>query len=114
MMPANDMYGSWAASGEIDIMENAGHSLNKIGGALHYGGEWPNNTFSAKDYYFPEGRDITDFNVYAVEWEPGEIRWYVNDELYQTINNWETTGSGNPAKFAYPAPFDQPFHLILN
>lgn len=114
MMPANDEYGAWAASGELDIMENAGNSPNKIGGALHYGGEWPNNTFSAKDYYFPEGRDITDFNVYAVEWEPGEIRWYVNDELYQTINNWETTSTGNPAKFAYPAPFDQPFHLILN
>ncbi|GAA0287242.1 LPXTG-motif cell wall-anchored protein [Gracilibacillus halotolerans] len=114
MMPANDEYGAWAASGEIDIMENAGNSPNKIGGAIHYGGEWPNNTFTAKDYYFPEGRDITDFNVYAVEWEPGEIRWYVNDELYQTVNNWDTTGNGNPAKFTYPAPFDQEFHIILN
>ncbi|ADU28965.1 carbohydrate binding domain-containing protein [Evansella cellulosilytica] len=114
MMPEDDVYGGWAASGEIDIMENAGATPGHIGGAIHYGGQWPNNTYTAKDYHFPEGRDATDFNVYAVEWEPGEIRWYVNDELYQTLNNWSTTGSGNAAKYAYPAPFDQEFHIILN
>ncbi|MCT8137048.1 carbohydrate binding domain-containing protein [Anaerobacillus sp. CMMVII] len=114
MMPEEDVYGGWAASGEIDIMENAGSHLNKIGGAIHYGGQWPNNTYTAKDYYFPDGKDITDFNLYAVEWEPGEIRWYVNDVLYQTVNNWSSTSNGNPAKFSYPAPFDQEFYIILN
>ncbi|PYZ95696.1 beta-glucanase [Alteribacter lacisalsi] len=114
MMPEDDKYGGWAASGEIDIMEAAGGRPDHIGGAIHYGGEWPNNTYTAKDYYFPEGTDITDFNVYSIEWEPGEIRWYVNGELYQSLNNWSTTSSGNPAKFSYPAPFDQEFYLILN
>ncbi|TMW70092.1 carbohydrate binding domain-containing protein [Alteribacter natronophilus] len=114
MMPEDDVYGGWAASGEIDIMEAAGGRPDHIGGAIHYGAEWPGNTYTAKDYYFPEGTDITDFNVYSIEWEPGEIRWYVNGELYQTLNNWSTTGSGNPAKFSYPAPFDQEFYLILN
>ncbi|GAF20109.1 beta-glucanase precursor [Bacillus sp. JCM 19046] len=38
MMPEDDQYGGWAASGEIDIMENAGATPNKIGGAIHYGG----------------------------------------------------------------------------
>ncbi|MFV8828240.1 family 16 glycosylhydrolase [Alkalihalobacterium sp. APHAB7] len=114
MMPEDDVYGSWAASGEIDIMENAGATPHKIGGAIHYGGQWPNNTYTAKDYYFPEGKDVTDSNVYAVEWEPGEIRWYVNGELYQTLNNWSSTGIGNSEPFAYPAPFDQEFYLILN
>ncbi|GEN56341.1 hypothetical protein GCM10012290_08310 [Halolactibacillus alkaliphilus] len=114
MMPEEDIYGGWAASGEIDIMENAGGTPTKIGGAIHYGSQWPNNTYTAKDYYFPEGQDITDMNVYAVEWEPGEIRWYVNDHLYQTLNNWSSKDGSNPAKFAYPAPFDQDFYLILN
>ncbi|WP_245579622.1 carbohydrate binding domain-containing protein [Alteribacter aurantiacus] len=114
MMPEDDVYGGWAASGEIDIMEAAGGRPDHIGGAIHYGGQWPNNTYTAKDYYFPEGQDITDFNVYSVEWEPGEIRWYVNGELYQTLNNWSSTGAGNPAKFSYPAPFDQEFFIILN
>ncbi|WEG15202.1 carbohydrate binding domain-containing protein [Alkalihalophilus pseudofirmus] len=114
MMPEDDVYGGWAASGEIDIMENAGGRPNEIGGAIHYGGQWPNNTYTAKDYHFPEGQDVTNFNVYAVEWEPGEIRWYVNGELYQTLNNWSSQDAGSPAPFAYPAPFDQEFYLILN
>lgn len=67
MMPEHDVYGGWAASGEIDIMEAAGSRLNRIGGAIHYGGPWPNNTYTAKDYVFPEGIDITDFNVYSIE-----------------------------------------------
>ncbi|MCG1021793.1 carbohydrate binding domain-containing protein [Sutcliffiella horikoshii] len=114
MMPEKDKYGGWAASGEIDIMEAAGARLNKIGGAIHYGSQWPNNTYTAKDYYFGEGSDITDFNVYSVEWEPGEIRWYVNGELFQTLNNWTSLNAENGTKFAYPAPFDQEFYIILN
>ena len=114
MMPENDVYGGWAASGEIDIMESAGATPNKVGGAIHYGGQYPNNTYTAKDYYFPEGSNATSMNVYAVEWEPGEIRYYVNDVLYQTLNDWSTTGTGNATKFSYPAPFDQEFYLILN
>ncbi|SES01676.1 glycoside hydrolase family 16 protein [Salipaludibacillus aurantiacus] len=108
MMPQDDVYGGWAASGEIDIMENRGSETNKVGAAIHYGDLWPNNTYSAKDYYFPEGQSTTDFNEYAIEWEPGEIRWYVNDELYSTKTEWGT-------KYGeYPAPFDQEFFMILN
>jgi len=114
MMPQDSVYGTWAASGEIDIMEARGRLLDEIGGALHYGGAWPNNKFTAKTYHFPEGQDITDYHVYGLEWEPGELRWYVDGQLYQTINNWDSWGEGQPAKYAFPAPFDQPFYLILN
>lgn len=114
MMPVDSVYGTWAASGEIDIMEAKGRLLNEIGGAIHYGRNWPNNKFTAETYHFPEGRDITDFNVYGLEWEPGELRWYVNGQLYQKLNNWDSWGDGQPAKYAFPAPFDQPFYMILN
>ncbi|TXC91376.1 family 16 glycosylhydrolase [Metabacillus litoralis] len=114
MMPQDDVYGGWAASGEIDIMEAGGSDISAIGGAIHYGSQWPNNTYTAKDYHFPEGQDITGYNVYSVEWEPGEIRWYVNGELFQTLNNWNSTNSANSTKYSYPAPFDQEFYLILN
>ncbi|WP_249315848.1 glycoside hydrolase family 16 protein [Bacillus sp. FJAT-49711] len=114
MMPEDDVYGGWAASGEIDIMEGKGSKLHNVGGAIHYGGSWPNNTYTAKDYDFQDGKDITDFNIYSLEWEPGELRWYVNGELYQKLNNWSSTGTGNAAKFSYPAPFDQEFFIILN
>ncbi|MGM0523109.1 MAG: carbohydrate binding domain-containing protein [Bacillota bacterium] len=114
MMPEDDVYGAWAASGEIDIMENAGATPNKVGGAIHYGSQWPNNTYTAGDYHFEDGFDTTDMNTYAVEWEPGEIRWYVNDTLYQTLNNWNGKDSDEATKFSYPAPFDQDFYMILN
>ena len=42
MMPQNDVYGGWAASGEIDIMESS-NAMNSVGGALHYGGPWPDS-----------------------------------------------------------------------
>ncbi|KIQ94573.1 Glucan endo-1,3-beta-glucosidase A1 precursor [Anoxybacillus thermarum] len=114
MMPEKDVYGGWAASGEIDIMEAGGSNPTKIGGAIHYGSQWPNNTYTAKDYHFPDGQSITEFNTYTVEWEPGEIRWYVNGQLFQKLNNWYSINSMNGEKFTYPAPFDQPFYLILN
>lgn len=107
MMPQDDTYGGWAASGEIDIMENAGSETDKSSGAIHYGGLWPNNTYSHGEYDFQEG-STTEFNTYAVEWEPEEIRWYVNDELFYRTSEWHTAG------YEYPAPFNQDFFLILN
>ena len=108
MMPQDDVYGGWAASGEIDIMEAKGRILDESSGAIHYGGEWPDNTYTHGEYDFTDGRDITDFNVYAIEWEEDEIRWYVNDDLFFTAKLWYTEGHD------FPAPFDQDFHLLLN
>ena len=51
----------------------------------------------------------SDFHVIAIEWEKGEMRWYLDDKLYQTQTKWYTA-SGAP----FPAPFDQKFHIILN
>lgn len=107
MMPQDDTYGGWAASGEIDIMENAGSETDRTSGAIHYGGLWPNNTYTHGEYDFTEG-STTEFNTYAVEWEPEEIRWYVNDDLFFSTSEWHTAG------YEYPAPFNQDFFLILN
>lgn len=114
MLPQDNAYGGWAASGEIDIMEAKGSYPGGVSGALHYGGQWPNNTFSGDSYDFPADGTINDFHVYGVEWEPGEIRWYVDSVLYQTQNNWSSQGANQSAPYAYPAPFDQSFYLILN
>ncbi|RWZ58074.1 glycosyl hydrolase family protein [Halobacillus fulvus] len=114
MMPQDSVYGVWPTSGEIDIMEAAGNDLESIGGTIHYGEAFPNNTYQGKEYHFPEGEDYTDFHTYSVEWEPGEIRWYVDGELYQTLNNWFTKGENQADKYSFPAPFDQEFYLILN
>jgi beta-glucanase (GH16 family) len=113
MMPANDVYGGWAASGEIDIMEAKGRLPEEVGGTLHYGGAWPNNKYTGKSYKFEDGMTIADFHTYSLEWEPGEIRWYVDGKLYQTQTNWYTANKDGE-KYAFPAPFDQEFYVILN
>jgi beta-glucanase (GH16 family) len=100
-------YGGWAASGEIDIMESRGNNPEQISGTLHYGGEWPENVSSGSGTLLPAGT-AQDWHEYAIEWQFGEIRWYLDDQLYATQNNWYST-AGN-----FPAPFDVNFHLLLN
>lgn len=109
MLPTDERYGGWAASGEIDIMEFKGQQPDQIWGTLHYGKLWPQNEHSGDTFRLPSGRSFTvDFHTFAIEWEGGVIRWYVDDTLWQTQTAWNTTAA------PFPAPFDQPFHLILN
>jgi len=108
MLPTENAYGGWAASGEIDIMELVGHEPAVVHGTLHYGGEWPANTFTGDSYQLASGTFADDFHTFAMEWEEGEIRWYVDGVHYQTQTQW------NSSNGAYPAPFDEEFHLILN
>ncbi|WP_269318263.1 carbohydrate binding domain-containing protein [Exiguobacterium sp. KJ 601] len=114
MLPEEDRYGGWAASGEIDIMESWGSQPDKVAGTIHYGETWPNNKYTGKDYHFAEGDGIDKWHTYAVEWEPGEIRWYVDGQLYQTQNDWYAKEANKASKYSYPAPFDQDFYLIMN
>ena len=107
MLPTDTRYGGWAASGEI--MEYLGHEPERIHGTIHYGAPWPNNSFSGNTYDLPGGgRFDDDFHVFAVEWQRGQIRWYVDDVLYATQTEWFSTAA------PYPAPFDVDFHLLLN
>lgn len=111
MMPQDNVYGGWAASGEIDIMESA-NSTNSVGGTIHYGGSWPNNVSSSGSYSLGGTNFADDFHIYSIEWEPDAIRWYVDGVLYstKTSSQWYSDGApGNPR-----APFDQDFYIILN
>lgn len=108
MLPTNSPYGGWAATGEIDIMEYLGHDPDRVSGTLHYGGEFPDNVFSSNAFTLGSGTFHDDFHEFALEWEPCEMRWYVDGQLYATQTNWFSSAA------PYPAPFDQPFHLLLN
>ena len=110
LLPQDDQYGGWAASGEIDVMEavNLGAAGgNTVYGTIHYGGSWPDNVFSGETYLVPANA-TTEFHTYAVEWDADEIRWYVDDVLYSMRNNWFSSGG------SFPAPFDQNFYILLN
>jgi len=109
LMPEDSVYGGWAASGEIDVMENKGSDPSTVLGTLHFGGAWPNNQQSYGPAYTFSGADsVTNFHVYALEWTTNSIQWFVDDQLYETQTSWWS--SGGP----YPAPFDQPFYIIMN
>lgn len=109
LMPQSNTYGGWAASGEIDVMEMKGNDPGTVLGTLHYGGSWPNNIYSkGPEFHFPANDSATNFHVYSLEWTNNAIRWYVDSQLYQTQTSWSS--SGGPS----PAPFDQPFYLIMN
>jgi len=83
---------------EIDIMEYLGHETNVVYGTFHYhtfdgqkkssSGKWT----SATDF-------SRDFHVFALEWEPDALRWYIDGQLLHATSN------GVPHK---------PHYLILN
>ena len=119
MLPTHDVYGSWAASGEIDIMESVNinpsiPSTHKVHGNLHFGGSWPLNTHVGNDTTL--GKDPSqNFHTYAIDWAADQMRWYVDGVLYGTIpsSSWYSTPSNSQIAGPY-APFDQDFHLLLN
>jgi beta-glucanase (GH16 family) len=124
MLPQDEKYGGWPVSGEIDVMEARGQEPTKVLGTLHYGSRLPANTHVSNDYVLPRRGTVADFHVYALEWEPGEIRWYVDGARYATQSFWWSSRKAdgdrglNPASEAdlnpWPAPFDQPFYLVMN
>ncbi|KMT64442.1 glycoside hydrolase family 16 protein [Catenovulum maritimum] len=145
MLPTDEVYGGWPHSGEIDILEavnlkvanDDGTLQSSIYGTLHYGKSWPDNVSSGKEYVFPQDQNpADDFHTYAIEWQEGEIRWYVDGYLYQTQrrsevrynSKGEASGLKHQGWFAEyysqqtgelenhwtNAPYDQDFHLLLN
>ena len=111
MMPADEsFYGQWPKCGEIDIMEVLGDNVNKVYGSLHFGEPHTQKQGSAQIF---EGNFADDFHIFAVEWEPDEMRFYVDDRCYYKTSEWFTKRSGF-GEVSYPAPYDQPFYIILN
>jgi beta-glucanase (GH16 family) len=111
MLPADSAYGGWAASGEIDIMEavnlDCAAETHEVHGTLHYGGSWPNNLHTGT-HTTTATSAVTDFHRFALEWEPGVMRWFVDDVHFATQSSWCSESA------PYPAPFDEDFFFILN
>lgn len=105
MLPTDWKYGGWPASGEIDIMENVGFMPDTILASVH-----------TKSYHHSIGTQRSDtltipscydeFHTYQLEWEPAELRAYIDGQHFFTFQN---EGTGTDAW-----PFDQRFHLLLN
>ena len=110
---ANDenVYGQWPRCGEIDCMEVMGQDTNKLYGTIHYGNP---HAESQGTYTIEDGPSFSDeFHTFTCDWEPGKITWYVDGIKYHEESNWHSTTEGQ-GTLTYPAPFDQPFYIILN
>ncbi len=111
MMPANEnLYGQWPRCGEIDIMEVLGNETKTSYGTIHYGN--PHSESQGK-HTLEKGNFSDEYHTFSVEWEPGKINWYVDGRLMHTENDWYSATEGQ-GEITYPAPFDQPFYIILN
>jgi beta-glucanase (GH16 family) len=106
MLGNNIQTKGWPTCGEIDIMEHIGREPSNVYGTIHGPGYSGASSIGAP-YTLPGARFTDDFHVFAVEWEPDRIRWYVDGRLYQT-----RTPADLPAGSAWV--FDHPHFLLLN
>ncbi len=102
MLSADNKYGGWPNSGEIDIMESLGHEPDKIYGSVHFGPPYNHYT---EPYTLSTGDFSDAFHIFAFEWTKDTLSWYVDGNLYSQktrtqIDPW--------------LPFDEKFYLILN
>lgn len=111
MMPTRDsVYGSWPKCGEIDIMEIVGSDTTTTYGNLHFG----NPHEERQSIYQLESGDFSsEYHIFALEWEPGVMRWFIDDVEIGCQNDW-FTGSAGGSRRPYPAPFNQDFYIIFN
>jgi beta-glucanase (GH16 family) len=96
----------WPACGEIDIMENLGSQPSTIHGSMHGPGYSGENSLTGS-FTFSNAHVGDDFHVFAAEWEPQAVRFYVDGELYQT-----KTPADLPSGKRWV--FDHPFFVVLN
>jgi beta-glucanase (GH16 family) len=97
----------WPDCGEIDIMENVGFEPSSVHGTLHgpgySGGEPLTGTFT-----LPQQAHFSDnFHVFAIEWDPQEIRFYVDNTVFETQSVKNLPAGKHWA-------FDHPFFILLN
>ena len=96
--------GGWPYTGEIDIMEAKHRNPKSIDGTIHYDGG--GYQFTGRSY--SSAVDLSaDFHVYAVEWGPNIIKWFIDGNLFHTATPNTTVNGGWPFN-------DNNFYIILN
>jgi beta-glucanase (GH16 family) len=108
MLGENIAADGWPKCGEIDVMENIGKEPGINHGSLHGPSSANPTSDLTKTITLPNGKRLSnDFHLYAVEWEPGVVRFYFDSNLYATF-----TSAQWPEASAWV--FDHPFFIILN
>ena len=100
----------WPGCGEVDIMENFGTFNNNatLNNGTAHGPGYSGASGIGHSYTLPFGETVyDDYHVYALEWSPDSMVWYVDGASYHTV----TPASLPPGtKWVFNAPF----FLLLN
>lgn len=80
---------------EIDIMENLGHAPWYVYNSFHYFNNVSSSYGGDANFLLPQpqgqihtGTDYSqDYHVYAVEWEPGRVRWLIDGQQVSELWN---------------------------
>ena len=98
----------WPTCGEIDIMENIGKEPGTVHGSLHGPSTTTRTSDATSIFTLPAGQAFADdFHLFAVEWERGVVRFYVDSNLYATFTESQWPAGGTWV-------FDHSFFIILN
>lgn len=94
----------WPASGELDIMENKGSEPTISSSAIHGPGYSGDDAFSHRQRL---RTPLTDYHVFAIEWDARAARFFVDDKVHYTLTRAAIQKKGKSV-------LDQPFFMILN
>ena len=126
MMPRDSVFGGWAASGEVDIMEGDGSHPTKTSSALHFSDKYPNNrytgvplnsSFPSSSCSSPTPSLSSGFHDYVLVWTPKVMHFLVDDIVTWSVDldvdwHWDPSTASPYAKNGQP--WDQYFYLIIN
>jgi beta-glucanase (GH16 family) len=99
----------WPLCGEIDIMEGKGRVPTQTSGAVHRGPDGPTRKIDVMDYTLPEGNLHDSWHVFAVEWEADQVRWYLDDVNFFTLDK-----PPGVTREYWPLDHGHSYYIILN
>ena len=134
LLPRDNQYGNWPASGEIDIMESRGNApsyspggYDTFGSTLHFGPTWNEDAYQKAHAEKKGIPDLTtDFHVYGFVWNESYIGTYLDNESnpvlsfpikesFWSLGGWPSPPWDNPWEGrGNNAPFDRDFYIIIN
>jgi beta-glucanase (GH16 family) len=105
MLSSENFYGTWPASGEIDIMEHVGYDPERVHFSIHTSAfNHTRNTQRTSSKMVPGSQDA--FHVYRCDWTPFAVRGYIDGvQYFEFVNDNKSYAEW---------PFDKKFFMILN